>query len=247
MFAIFFFSASSTALIRGEDVFVNTPVGSGKSISYVTAAVFRAGVTLVIQPTVALMEEQARWLALLGISVVAIHNNLTLSERDAITSYIHRPNSRCTLIFCTPEKFAFDPNFRQLLMKLYLEQRLSALVLDEAHFCLALGESHRPAYNSLHIFRDLFPNLPLMAATGTVSGRDIARIRSELRMRPDTNVFQSSMYRPNVSLFFMRRQKGFCKQLLATIRNDYGTKPTALWSSVRWERLRCGRSISIAC
>jgi len=77
----------SLSLDRGSDVFLNAPVGAGKTAAFVIGSVFRTGITVVLEPNTAVIDEQVNRLMLCGIGSVAIHNSLTKHERQDIICF----------------------------------------------------------------------------------------------------------------------------------------------------------------
>ena len=47
-----------TTFVSGKDTFLIMPTGSGKSLCYWTAAILRPGLTVVLEPLIALMQDQ---------------------------------------------------------------------------------------------------------------------------------------------------------------------------------------------
>ena len=58
------------AVLNKRDSLVIQPIGSGKSLCYQFPAVYTKQVTLVIMPTISLMQDQIRELEKFGISVI---------------------------------------------------------------------------------------------------------------------------------------------------------------------------------
>ncbi|MEQ9327399.1 MAG: DEAD/DEAH box helicase, partial [Rhodospirillales bacterium] len=62
------------ALIEGRNALAVMPTGAGKSICYQVPALVRGGLTVIVSPLVALMQDQVAALQLAGIPAEAIHS-----------------------------------------------------------------------------------------------------------------------------------------------------------------------------
>ncbi len=185
--------------LRQKDCVVLLPTGAGKSLIYQLAGLLMPGVTLVVDPLVALIEDQAEGLQAYGIDrVAAIVGSLPPRERKGLELGVER-GEHC-FVLLTPERLQ-SPAFRKTLRALPETVPVNLAVIDEAHCVSEWGHDFRPAYLSLGKnlrrfgrIRDDAPP-PLLALTGTASRAvlrdmlvdlDIDRNRSDALVRPDS-------------------------------------------------------------
>lgn len=195
-FGLSSFRGSQEAIMRhimaGGDALVVMPTGAGKSLCYQVPAVCLGGVTLVISPLIALMDQQCAYLQSKGIASVAIHAALTSTESAAAMRDL--VNGSWQVIFVAPERVctaAFQDALRQTSMSL--------IVVDEAHCISAWGHDFRPEYRDLHTVFRKFPQVPRLALTATAPPHVRKDILETLGM-VGAQVFQESVDRPNISL-----------------------------------------------
>src|SRR5437879_441938 len=70
-----------SAVLSGRNVVVVMPTGAGKSLCYQLPAVMLPGVTLVVSPLIALMQDQVEQLSARGIAATFVNSTLSDSER----------------------------------------------------------------------------------------------------------------------------------------------------------------------
>ncbi|XP_069381474.1 ATP-dependent DNA helicase Q5 isoform X2 [Paralichthys olivaceus] len=156
-----------SAVVRGDrDVFVCMPTGAGKSLCYQLPAVLAEGITLVISPLIALIQDQVQHLRELNIPACSINSKLPVGERRLIMSDLESSQPKLKLLYITPEMLA-SPSFQPCLTGLCSRGLLSYMAVDEAHCVSQWGHDFRPDYLKLGELRARLSGVPCLALTAT--------------------------------------------------------------------------------
>lgn len=112
-------------ILAGHDTLAVMPTGSGKSLCYQLPALCESGITVVVSPLIALMQDQEEKLAELGVQT-AVFNSTTPASvlRDHMDNAAQYRNS---VFMTTPEQLS-DQDFMNWLKG----QKVSLFVVDEA-------------------------------------------------------------------------------------------------------------------
>jgi ATP-dependent DNA helicase RecQ len=152
-----------TVLAR-RDALAVMPTGQGKSLCYQLPASLLPGLTLVVSPLIALMQDQVAGLQQRNIAAAAFHSGLSERERDLVISALQL--QRLKLLYLAPERMQHEQFLRLLRSCL-----ISLLVIDEAHCISQWGHDFRPDYMKLGRLRKELNNLPCLALTATATSR----------------------------------------------------------------------------
>lgn len=180
-----------------KDVFVSMPTGAGKSLCYQLPAVACGGLTIVISPLIALMQDQLDHLDALKIPAETINSKLTEKERKRVLADLHSSNPRTRLLYVTPEQVATD-GFRSLTESLMNKKLIKYFIVDEAHCVSQWGHDFRPDYLKLGYFRRFLPDVPCVALTATATDQVFKDIIKQLKLREPIAKFKTSCFRPNL-------------------------------------------------
>ena len=157
------------ALLTHRDVLVVLPTGGGKSICFQLPALLQSGLTLVISPLVALMENQIQELREKDLAAAALHSQMPAPQRRRVLKAIDQGVLR--LLYVSPETLLSPPLWERLCQP---QLQLNGLILDEAHCLVQWGETFRPAYRRLGAVRQALlqsrpegTTLPIAAFTAT--------------------------------------------------------------------------------
>ncbi|XP_077415235.1 ATP-dependent DNA helicase Q5 isoform X2 [Vanacampus margaritifer] len=186
------------AVMRGDrDVFVCMPTGAGKSLCYQLPAVLAAGITLVISPLIALIQDQVDHLRSFNIPACSINSKLAVAERRVILADLQSTKPKLKLLYITPEMVA-SPSFQPYLTDLCSRDLLSYLAVDEAHCVSQWGHDFRPDYLKLGELRAHLAGIPCIALTATAPKKvqeDIAQsLKMHLPLSFTTPVFRCNLH-----------------------------------------------------
>ena len=203
--------AAINAAMDGHDSLVLQPTGGGKSICYQIPAMLMEGVTLVVSPLIALMQDQVAALQQLGIGAAFLNSTLSGEEQSAV--YKRLASGEIKLLYVAPER----------LMQSHTIQRLQSLevgliAIDEAHCVSQWGHDFRSDYLSLGQLTDYFPGVPRMALTATATSEVRSEIAEQLRLLNPLR-FIAGFDRPNIR--YQVQSKVDTKRQLLTLLGDY--------------------------
>ncbi|MFC0185360.1 DEAD/DEAH box helicase [Pseudarcicella hirudinis] len=88
-------------VLYGQDALVLMPTGGGKSICFQVPAMVMSGITIVISPLIALMQDQVRGLLANGIPAAYINSSQTGSEISLIEKRCK--SGELKLLYISPE------------------------------------------------------------------------------------------------------------------------------------------------
>jgi ATP-dependent DNA helicase RecQ len=177
-------------LLAGRDVMAVLPTGAGKSLCYQVPALLAGGLTLVVSPLIALMQDQVSALRRRGVAAAYLSSSLPGAERRATLDAVAA--GRLAMLYCAPERLAA---LVRLLRRAAVPVAL--LAVDEAHCIVEWGNEFRPVYRDLGKVRYQLGNPPTIALTGSATPAARAEIRAVLRLRDAVDVL-ASFDRPNL-------------------------------------------------
>lgn len=182
------------AALRPQDLLVVMPTGAGKSLCFQLPALLHPGLTVVVSPLIALMQDQVMGLEVNDIAATCLNSSLDLvtsqqRQRDLLTG-------RIKLLYVAPERL-LHPDFLRFLDQVQAQVGLSALAIDEAHCVSEWGHDFRPEYRRLAEVRQRYAQVPIYALTATATERVRQDIIQQLRLQ-QPYVHVASFNRPNL-------------------------------------------------
>ena len=203
--------AAINAALGGQDSLVLQPTGGGKSICYQIPALLMDGVTLVVSPLIALMQDQVAALRQLGIGAAFLNSTLTGEEQSAV--YQRLANGDIKLLYVAPERLIQSHTIQRLK-----SLKVSLIAIDEAHCVSQWGHDFRADYLSLGQLAEHFPGVPRMALTATATSDVRDEIIQQLQLsRPKR--FVAGFDRPNIR--YQVQVKVDAKRQLLAFLSDY--------------------------
>jgi len=179
------------AALAGADSLVVMPTGSGKSLCFQAPAFACGGLTVVVSPLIALIQDQHDRLAAAGLPVAMVTSLQTGREMHDAIARIGRGDVR--LVLCAPERFAHEAFTRAVQAN-----PVDLLAIDEAHCVSEWGHDFRPEYLQLARLRDVLAPRAVMALTATATPGVSDEITARLGLRDPVTV-RTGFDRPNLA------------------------------------------------
>ncbi len=178
------------SVIYGHDTLAILPTGGGKSICFQVPGMALEGVTIVISPLIALMEDQVRNLRNKGIEASMITSAMSYREIDITLD--NARFGRTKFLYTSPERLK-SPLFQER----FKSMNIGLIVVDEAHCISEWGHDFRPSYTEIAEVRKVHQNVPVIAVTASATKRVQENIKSKLELRSPKE-FIGSLERKNV-------------------------------------------------
>lgn len=188
------------SILSGRDTLTLFPTGGGKSLCFQVPATVYSGMTLVISPLVALMQDQVQQLNNQGISATFINNTIPFYEVEQ--RLVNARNGMYKLLYCAPERLGTEL-FQNELPNLIID----LVAIDEAHCISEWGHDFRPAYREIkENLESISESASWIALTATATPEVRKDILSNLQFE-NPQIVSLGFTRPNLKWWVVETQK----------------------------------------
>ncbi len=188
-------------LLDHRDALIIMPTGGGKSLCFQLPALLSSGITLVVSPLVALMENQVQELTEKGLAAGLLHSEIPSAQRKKTLQAL--ANQQLRLLYLSPETLLTTVVWSKLCDPAL---KIDRIILDEAHCLVHWGETFRPSYQRLGAVRaTLIKHKPvgtkisIAAFTATADPRSQQKIKQVLQLENPTEFILNPL-RENLQL-----------------------------------------------
>lgn len=201
------------SVVQKNDVVAVLPTGGGKSLCYQLPGLLLDGITVVISPLIALMQEQVNELNVKNIPAACIHSGMKNREIDIILDNCIYGNIK--FLYLSPERL------KSIIVTTRLKKMMIGLIaIDEAHCISQWGYDFRPNYLLVEKIRTEISLSPIIALTATATHKVVKDIKEKLSITK-AKYYKGSFYRPNIAYTI---KESFNKQedLLEVLNRENG-------------------------
>lgn len=202
------------AILNKNDLLSILPTGGGKSLCYQLPTLLNSGVTVVISPLIALMQDQVKALNELELKAAMINSIQTSEENAEVFSRLRKKELK--FLYLAPERLVLG-DFAQFLKDI----EINYFVIDEAHCVSAWGHEFRADYRSLGQLKEIFPQTPVVAFTATATKRVQDDIVNSLGLK-NPQIFRAKTKRDNLNIRVQKRVANGSGQILNFLSSHKG-------------------------
>ena len=205
------------AILQGRDLLMILPTGGGKSLVYQLPTILKDGITVVISPLIALMQDQVMALNAQNITASMISSVQTQDEIEEIVYNLK--NGKTKFLYLSPERLNTTWS-----LNLLHSLNINFFVIDEAHCISQWGHEFREDYRALGNLKTNFPNTTICAFTATSTTHVEYDILKELKLQ-NPLILKGKIFRKNIFISAQRRVgNGYAqlKNFLTNHKNESG-------------------------
>ncbi len=179
------------SVLDGKHTLVLFPTGGGKSLCYQVPATVLDGLTIVISPLVALMQDQVFQLKEHGVPATFV--NSTISRYEVEQRLINARNGMYKLLYCAPERLETD-----IWQNMAPDLSIAMIAIDEAHCISEWGHDFRPIYRKIpEMMAPIAGDIRWLALTATATPEVREDIISSLDLQKP-EIISKGFNRPNL-------------------------------------------------
>ncbi|MEH1925599.1 DNA helicase RecQ [Nostoc sp.] len=205
--------------LQNRDLLIVMPTGGGKSLCFQLPALIKKGLTVVVSPLIALMQDQVEGLRNNNIAATFLNSSLNpykvRSREEAILS------GKVRLLYVAPERLLSE-RFLPFLDLVKEKIGIAAFAIDEAHCVSEWGHDFRPEYRQMKSLRKRYPDVPTLALTATATDRVRADIIQQLGLK-QPSIHIASFNRQNLYYEVRSKSKSAYAELLELVRESDGS------------------------
>jgi ATP-dependent DNA helicase RecQ len=192
-------------VLNNQDLLMILPTGGGKSLVYQLPTLIKDGISIVVSPLIALMQDQVSALKAQNISADMISSAQTEIEvNEVITKAC---SGELKFLYLSPERLN-NSSTTNLLRSL----NINFFVIDEAHCISQWGHEFRDSYRALGNLKANFPDTCICAFTATSTNHVTKDIIEQLRLENPT-LLKGKIFRKNIFISTQRRLNNGYRQV----------------------------------
>lgn len=193
-----------TNVVTEDNTLCIMPTGGGKSLIYWMSGILLGGITIVISPLIALIDEQSERIAEQGLDVLTIHGGMDSAKQANILIDFANNLVNPKFIFVSPEKIATDGLFEYCIRK--RKHEITMFAIDEVHCVSQWGTSFRPFYKRIPDFLDCIyseegdKHPRILALTATLNPKEVVDICNEFKIDKSNVIRDNLLMRSEISI-----------------------------------------------
>ena len=186
-----------TRVLQGDSTVVLLATGGGKSLIYQFSGMLLPGMTIIIEPLIALMQDQLDNLHKDGLDLVRQISSLT-NDNQKLASHLLK--GTVSFLFISPERLQ-SQKFRDELKSYTARSPVALVTVDEVHCVSEWGHDFRPSYLQMpqnlqkHCTSGSSAKKPIiLGLTGTASFSVLTDIKNELNIKSEDAIIKPQSF-----------------------------------------------------
>lgn len=206
-------------IMSGKDGLVLLYTGGGKTLCFTLPAVLSKGITVVVLPTISLMQDLADRLNDVCPYVCISQTFNSNDEKDNIIKTLTQKDTFIKVVLITPESLQ-DPIIHKVIQQINIER----FIIEECHCVDEWGHQFRPSYLTLGNLKDKL-KVQFVGFTATATQQTQLSVLTILHLK-DAFIHRGTFKRDNLFLDIRPKQtfKQVCQEISDMLSNDLKDK-----------------------